>query len=150
VQGERNLIVWETDTGREVALFEWKKGSKEGTKSIKFSEDEKFCARMSSKTQIEVYSTTNFSEPLVRINANHETLGKKGPGKGQKYWFDGFEFIPSHTTPAGQTHQYLFAWQNYEGLAESQDNGGQVYVFDLLSNPEKPKFSVQCSKAQEI
>jgi|LauGreDrversion4_2_1035121.scaffolds.fasta_scaffold55302_4 uncharacterized protein with WD repeat len=50
VQGEKNLIVWDIATGNEVAQFEWKKGSKEGTKSIKFSNDEKFCARLSSRT----------------------------------------------------------------------------------------------------
>ena len=50
VQGEKNLIVWELSTGKEVAQFEWKKGSKEGTKSIKFTEDERFCARLSSRT----------------------------------------------------------------------------------------------------
>jgi hypothetical protein len=44
----------------------------------------------------------------------------------------------------------LFAWQNCEGLSEKAEVGGQVYVYDVLSNPEKPKFSVQCGKAQEI
>ena len=60
VQGEKNLIVWELASGSEVAHFEWKKGSKEGTKSIKFTEDEKYCARLSSRTQIEVYESGNF------------------------------------------------------------------------------------------
>jgi uncharacterized protein with WD repeat len=55
------LIVWNLDTGSEVAQFEWKKGSKEGTKSIKFTDDERFCARLSSKTQIEVYENGNFT-----------------------------------------------------------------------------------------
>jgi WD40 repeat protein len=49
VAGEKNLIVWDIATGREVGQFEWKKGSREGTKSIKFTEDEGFCARISSK-----------------------------------------------------------------------------------------------------
>lgn len=49
-QGQKNLIVWDIKTGIEVAQFEWRKGSKEGTKSIKFSEDERFCARLSSRT----------------------------------------------------------------------------------------------------
>lgn len=67
VQGEKNLIVWDIATGLEVAQFEWKKGSKEGTKSIKFSEDEKYCARLSSRTSVEVYATDNFTTPLVTI-----------------------------------------------------------------------------------
>lgn len=49
-QGSKNLIIWDCQKGREVAEFEWKKTSKEGTKSIKFSDDERFCARFTSKT----------------------------------------------------------------------------------------------------
>ena len=79
VQGEKNLIIWEVATGKEVGLFEWKKGSKEGTKSIKFTDDEKFCARVSSKTQIEVYEGKNFTEPKFKINASAEHLSKKVP-----------------------------------------------------------------------
>jgi uncharacterized protein with WD repeat len=77
VQGEKNLIVWDISTGKEIAQFEWKKGSKEGTKSIKFTEDERFCARLSSRSQIEVYEGSNFTEPKARINANAENLLKK-------------------------------------------------------------------------
>ena len=55
VQGKHNLIMWSTQTGKEVAKFEWKKQSKEGPKSIKFSKDEKFCGRLSSKHHIEIY-----------------------------------------------------------------------------------------------
>jgi len=110
VQGEKNLIVWDIASGKEVAQFEWKKGSKEGTKSIKFSEDERYCARISSKTSVEVFATDNFTTPMVTIQATSEVLAKKGQGKGQKFWFDGFEFVPSHTTPTGQAHQFLFVW----------------------------------------
>jgi uncharacterized protein with WD repeat len=77
VQGEKNLIVWDISTGKEVAQFEWKKSSKEGTKSIKFTEDERFCGRLSTRTQIEVYESGNFTEPKARINATSENLGKK-------------------------------------------------------------------------
>jgi len=83
--------------------FEWKKTSKEGPKSIKFSPDERFCARQVSKTQIEIYQDGNFTQPKAKINANAETLakGKKAKElteeekKGKsKYWFDGFDLIP--------------------------------------------------------
>jgi len=77
VQGEKNLIIWDISTGKEVAQFEWKKGSKEGTKSIKFTEDERFCGRLSSRNQIEVYESGDFTEPKARINATAEFLGKK-------------------------------------------------------------------------
>lgn len=49
-QGEKNLIIWDSKTGKELAEFEWKKTSKEGPKSVKFSVDERFCARQISKT----------------------------------------------------------------------------------------------------
>ncbi len=78
VQGEKNLIVWNLAQGQEVGMFEWKKGSKEGTKSVKFSECERYCARLSSRTQIEVYATDNFAVPIIRINASAELLAKKG------------------------------------------------------------------------
>jgi uncharacterized protein with WD repeat len=64
------LIVWDCQKGREVAEFEWKKTSKEGPKSIKFSENERFCARFNSKTSIDIYENGNFQEPKTRINAN--------------------------------------------------------------------------------
>jgi hypothetical protein len=54
---------------------------------------------LSSRTQIEVYECSNFSEPKARINANVETLAKKADAKKFAakgiFWFDGFEFIPS-------------------------------------------------------
>jgi hypothetical protein len=69
--------------------------------------------------------------------------GKEEEKSGKaKYWFDGFDFIPIHQSQGGSHHQFLFAWQNSEGLSEKTEIGGQVYVYDLLSNPEKPKFSV--------
>lgn len=55
VQGQKNLIVWNTNTGREVVKFEWKKQSKEGPKSIKFTKDEKYCGRLSARNTIEIY-----------------------------------------------------------------------------------------------
>jgi len=54
------------------------------------------------------------------------------------------------TNAQGVKQQFFFAWQNCEGMSERQDVGGQVYVYDLLSSPDKPKFSIQCSLAQEI
>ena len=113
VQGEKNLIVWDISTGKEVAQFEWKKGSKEGTKHIKFTEDERFCARLSSRSQIEVFENGIFTEPRTIINASPEFLEKRS-GKPKaaeeeksgkpKYWYDGFEFIPSHITQGGAHH----------------------------------------------
>jgi WD40 repeat protein len=90
-----NLIVWSTLTGSESAIFEWKKQSKEGPKSIKFSQDERFCARLSSKTTIDFYEGGDFSQPKATITANAQTLGKKSESETKKqFWFDGVDFIP--------------------------------------------------------
>jgi len=43
--GEKNLRVWDTKTGELVISFEWKNTAKDGPKSVKFDEEEKFCAR---------------------------------------------------------------------------------------------------------
>lgn len=112
-QGGKNLIILDVKAGKEVQKFEWKKASKEGPRSIKFSPEESFAARLASNTQIEIYQNGRFDEPLVLINANHETLAKKNQTKG-KYWFDGFEFIPTDSTKQySQTqHYYFMAWQN--------------------------------------
>ncbi len=76
------------------------------------------------------------------------------PAPGQKskftYQFDGLDFVPySSEIPAQYAPQILVAWQNSEGLSENLDTGN-VYIYDLGFSVEKPKFSVQCSKAQEI
>jgi len=71
------LIIWNTQTGIEAAKFEWKKQSKEGPKSIKFSKDEKYCGRLSSKHHIEIYQDGNFEAPKATIVASIENLAKK-------------------------------------------------------------------------
>ncbi len=76
-QGGKNLIIWDCNKGRELAEFEWRKSSKEGTKSIKFTNDERYCARIASKTQIEIFEKGDFAQPKLVINANEETLAKK-------------------------------------------------------------------------
>lgn len=102
VQGKNNLIIWNTKTGKEAAKFEWKKQSKEGPKSVKFSKDEKFCGRLSSKHHIEIYHNNNFESPKATIMASVENLGKKADLakfadlKNKPFWFDGFEFVPQN------------------------------------------------------
>jgi uncharacterized protein with WD repeat len=56
-KGYKNLKLWHTQTGEEVTSFEFRKTSREGPKSIKFTKDERFCIRLASKTEIEVYQT---------------------------------------------------------------------------------------------
>jgi uncharacterized protein with WD repeat len=41
------------------------------------------------------------------------------------------------------------AWQNGEVLSEADDNG-LVYVYDLTSSLQRPKFNIACPRAQNI
>jgi len=59
---EKNLRVWDAKTGEQVLQFEWKNTAKEGPKSIKFDDEEKFCARQVGKNLIEIYEGGNFNE----------------------------------------------------------------------------------------
>ena len=68
-QGEKNLILWNAQTGKELQAYEWKKTSKEGPKSIKFMKDEKFMARLASKTILEVFDTKDITVPKYKITA---------------------------------------------------------------------------------
>ena len=53
--GEKNLILWSSKTGKEVTSFAFKKTSKEGPKSIKFTKDESYCARLATPSIIEIF-----------------------------------------------------------------------------------------------
>jgi uncharacterized protein with WD repeat len=68
-QGEKNLLVWNSITGKEVGAFEWRKTSKEGPKSMKFSKDEKYCARLASMRTVEVFCDGEFGQAKYKIVA---------------------------------------------------------------------------------
>lgn len=75
--GEKNLIIWHTLSGKDVASFEYKKGSKEGPKSIKFTKDEVYCARLVNRTTIEIYFASVFSIPKHKLIASSELLASQ-------------------------------------------------------------------------
>ncbi len=161
VQGENNLIVWNSQTGKEVAGFPFKKGSKEGPKSIKFAVDEKYCARLTSKTGIDIYDLSSkddsaFEKPKYKLVANATLIGRpcKKEASGyykEEYKFDGFDFVPVNPEiPAQFAPRYFVCWKHSESLTEKQDGSGILYVFDLNASMEKMKFQVECSRAQEI
>ncbi len=109
--------MWNTQTGKEVAKFEWKKQPREGPKSIKFTTDESYCGRLATKHNIEIYDNGSFDAPRATIVASAENLAKKGDlakyqGKKTKsFWFDGFEFVPLNPDASAQTQtRYLIAW----------------------------------------
>ena len=57
--------------------------------------------------------------------------------------FDGFELCPLNpNVPAGQSQQYLFAWQNAAKMSE-EDTNGTVFVYDLKADSfERSKFMI--------
>jgi len=63
-------------SGKEDGAFEWRKTSKEGPKSIRFTKDERFCARLAGKNSIEVFENGNFSAPKYKIVAGPHLLVK--------------------------------------------------------------------------
>lgn len=74
--GEHNLCLWNSTDGQLVTSFEWKNTAKEGPKSIKFDDEEKFCARQVGKNIIEVYETTNFAAAKMSIRSKLPPLPK--------------------------------------------------------------------------
>jgi len=73
--GHLNLQVLNASSGKTVAKFEWKKNPKDGVKSIKFTNDEKFCARLvpqlaqGQTNSIEIYENADFSKPTKVIKS---------------------------------------------------------------------------------
>lgn len=146
--GEKNLLVWDSKTGKIKASFEWMNTIKAGVNSIVFSEDEKFVANQQAKNVISVYTDSDFSKPAHHITAQPPKSGGKEllSLATDQCRFDGFTFAPKI---AGQKQLFFLAWQNGEVLSDSQDTG-VVHVFDFSKVPFQPKFSITCTKAQQI
>lgn len=54
------MCIWNAKTGELVKSFEWKNTAKDGPKSVKFDEEEKFCARQIGSNIIEVFEKGDF------------------------------------------------------------------------------------------
>eukprot|EP00349_Pseudokeronopsis_sp_Brazil_P000054 CAMPEP_0202956514 /NCGR_PEP_ID=MMETSP1396-20130829/1022_1 /ASSEMBLY_ACC=CAM_ASM_000872 /TAXON_ID= /ORGANISM="Pseudokeronopsis sp., Strain Brazil" /LENGTH=159 /DNA_ID=CAMNT_0049673573 /DNA_START=172 /DNA_END=648 /DNA_ORIENTATION=- len=94
--GKRNLLVWSSFSGKEVAGFEFKKASREGARSIRFTNSEHFCARQAAPHSIEIFSLkgSGFEQASCRIEASLELFyGNKAAEHGrEEVKFDGFEW----------------------------------------------------------
>jgi uncharacterized protein with WD repeat len=70
-----NLQVLNSSTGKTLAKFEWKKNPKDGVRSIKFTNDEKYCARLVPQlaqgqiNSIEIFENADFSKPTKVIKS---------------------------------------------------------------------------------
>lgn len=60
-EGTNNLKIWDVKEGKLVLECEWKNTAKDGPKSIKFDENERFCVRQIGKNIIEVFENGDFS-----------------------------------------------------------------------------------------
>lgn len=145
--------MWNAADGKLITSFEWKNTAKDGPKSIKFDDEEKFCARQVGKNTIEVYEAGKFDELKMSIRSKLPPLPKvdgqvQQDDRVDNSKFDGFIFCPMPAETKGSTTSpfYFMAWQNGEVLSEQEDNG-LVYVYDLNSNLQRPKFNIACPKA---
>lgn len=155
-QNKNVIYVWDTQEGDLVAKFDWQNKAQEGAASIKFDLEEKFSARQIAQNVIEVYEKGNFSQPKLQIKSKLPPLPKingvaQEDTRVDNSKFDGFIFCPVPPENVGSNNAacYLMAWQNGEVLSESEDNG-LVYVYDLNSNLQRPKFNIACPRANDI
>jgi uncharacterized protein with WD repeat len=84
--------------------------------------------------------------PLPKLNGEMQNDTRVDNSK-----FDGLIYcpIPADVKDNANAPIYLMAWQNGEVLSEYEDNG-LVYVYDLNSSLQRPKFNIACPRAQNI
>lgn len=118
--------------------------------------EEKFAARQIAVNVIEVFEKGNFEQAKMQIKSKLPPLPKingaaQEDNRVDNSRFDGFLFCPVPPENIGSSNApcYLMAWQNGEILSESEDNG-LVYVYDLNSNLQRPKFNIACPRANDI
>lgn len=81
--------------------------------------------------------------PLPKLNGEVQEDNRVDNSK-----FDGLIFcpVPAELKDSSSSPIYLMVWQNGEVLSETEDNG-LVYVYDLNSSLQRPKFNIACPKA---
>jgi len=74
-----NLFIICTQTGKTIKKFQWLKTPRDSIKSIRFSDDEKYCLRLVPQANakdvncVEIYKDGNFSAPSFVITAKFAT-----------------------------------------------------------------------------
>lgn len=157
--GHNNLQILNAASGKTLAKFEWKKNPKEAIKSIKFSADESYCARLvpqqaaDKMNAIEIYENSDFTKPTKVIKSRFQIKPpkKQEPAIFAEGHFDGFEIGPLNpNVPREESPAYIFTWQT-AGLMTEEEENGTVYVYDMRETTfEKQKFTVKCHSGQEI
>ena len=54
--------MWDIKDGKQIAVFDWLNQAKDGAQSIKFDEEQLFCARQTAQNSIDVYEVSNMSQ----------------------------------------------------------------------------------------
>jgi len=90
-----NLVVWDVETGEQVARFDWLNVAKDGAGSIAFDEEEKFMARQVAKNAIDIYDASELDSVKFQIVSKLPPLPKNQEDKRiDNSKFDGFVFCP--------------------------------------------------------
>lgn len=55
----QNLSIWDVQSGTQVNCFDWRNQAQDGAASIKFDDEQKFCARQVAANAIDVYDASN-------------------------------------------------------------------------------------------
>ncbi len=114
-----NLRIIDTNTGRTIGEYIWKKSAKEGLKTLLWSPDERVCLRLApaeapnQPNYVEIYRNNNFGEFPTRIYARFPRKGKnkKEAPTYVNSKFDGFELCPLNpAVSSDESPEYLFAW----------------------------------------
>ena len=64
---------------------------------------------------------------------------------GELFKFDGFQFIEQNPDiPSNLSPQFFAAWKHAEALSTKSTNNGMLFIYDLNTSVEKPKFKVEC------
>lgn len=153
-----NLFIICTKTGKTIKKFQWLKTPKDSIKSIRFSDDEKYCLRLVPQANakdvnsVEIYKDGNFSAPSFVIAAKFATKATQNAKKGippvyLDGHFDGLDLCSLN--PAVEPEKspfYMFAWQHAQSMSTEEDCGN-VYAYDLHNKTEnKQKFMISCPK----
>lgn len=68
--------MWDIRDGKKVIEFDWLNQAKDGASSIKFDEQQKFCARQVAKNAIDVFEVSDMSQVKIQIVSKLPPLPK--------------------------------------------------------------------------
>lgn len=101
-------------SGKQVNCFDWQNQAQDGAASVKFDDEQKFCARQVAANAIDVYDASNLQEVKFQIVSKLPPLPKgQEDNRFDNSKFDGFLFCPVPEENRGQTTGvpcFLMCW----------------------------------------